>query len=99
MGRSEILDLFEGLEQNLTCKLLSPESRIILMLAVSDAASSQDLMNASRCSPAGFHIVRRRMMQSGILQSRPCPEDSRSKLYSLTPSARDTLRSSLPASL
>lgn len=93
------LERIDALEAKLGFKLLCPEFRIILTLLVNGTATSNELMLASRSSQAGFHIIRRRMLDQNAIRFESCPSDYRSKIYSLPPETRSMLHAMLPALL
>lgn len=91
------LERFDALEAKLGFKLLCPELRIILTLLAKGTATSTELMVASKCSQAGFHITRRRMLDQNVIGFESCPTDYRSKIYSLSPEAGELLNETLRA--
>lgn len=83
--------LFE-LERELDVSLLTPEMQACAYLFDHGPAPSHHLQAAIRTSPAGFHNVKRRLKDSGLIVGNKCPNDARVMLYDLSASARDLLK-------
>lgn len=82
------IEHLKSLADTIGVPMITAELEIILHLYVEGAVSSRKLMGVSRLSPAGFHIVRKRLVDLGLIHGRKSDEDSRKTLYDLSPDLR-----------
>lgn len=62
---------------------------ILLHLYLMGGTSSHKLMGVSRLSAAGFHIVRRRLCDRGLIEGAKSDDDSRKVVYDVAPKVRE----------
>lgn len=72
-------------------RLISTELEAILLLHRHGPLSSGGLMRKMRCSNAGFHIVKRKLLDSGLITAARTTVDRRSVILTLDPTVRHEL--------
>lgn len=78
-----IHQVFE-LERDIGVALVTPDMQACIYLYTNGPSPSHHLQAALRTSPAGFHNVKRRLKEQGIIIGRKCPADARVTLYDLS---------------
>jgi len=84
---NQIIDL----EEKLGIQLITPELQALSCLYDYGAMPSQRLFSHMRTSPAGFHIVRARLVGKKLISSTRSTVDRRQVLYDLTPGTRQQI--------
>lgn len=92
-----ILDQLIALESAIGVDLVTPELQACAFLYKRGPAPSHHLQGALRTSPAGFHNVKRRMIERGIIVGRKSEVDARVTLYDLTEEVRSLFDQMLSA--
>ena len=82
------IDQLNALADTIGVPMITPELEILSYLCEQGPVSSRKLMGVSRLSPAGFHIVRKRLVDLGLIVGRKCDQDSRKTLYDISSSLR-----------
>lgn len=90
-----MLDQIIALERSLGVSLITPELQACAFLYRNGPAPSHHLQGAVRTSPAGFHNVKRRLLERGIIVGSRSSHDARVTLYDLTDGARHLVDTSL----
>lgn len=80
-----------SLENDIGIPLVTPEFQACAFLYNRGPSPSHHLQGALRTSPAGFHNVKRRLIERGIISGTKSPTDARVTLYDLTAEARSLL--------
>lgn len=93
-----VLDQIASLESAIGIPLVTPELQACAFLYNRGPSPSHHLQGALRTSPAGFHNVKRRLIERGIIVGRKSPVDARVTLYDLTDHVRALLDARMPAS-
>ncbi len=88
-----ILDQILSLESTIGLPLVTPEMQACAFLFHKGPSPSHHLQSALRTSPAGFHNVKRRLIERGVIAGRKSPDDARVTLYDLTDHVRQLLDS------
>lgn len=86
-----VLDQIVSLESAIGIPLVTPELQACAFLYNRGPSPSHHLQGALRTSPAGFHNVKRRLIERGIIVGRKSPVDARVTLYDLTDHIRSLL--------
>lgn len=76
------------MERELGVNLMTPELRIIGHLLANGPVPSQKLLACAGVSPAGFHIVKNRLIGQRLIVGIKSAEDRRQTLYDLTAAVR-----------
>lgn len=92
-----ILDQIVSLESAIGIPLVTPELQACAFLYNRGPSPSHHLQGALRTSPAGFHNVKRRLVERGIIVGRKSSEDARVTLYDLTDEVRNLLDARMQA--
>lgn len=86
-----MLDQILSLESAIGIPLVTPELQACAFLYNRGPSPSHHLQGALRTSPAGFHNVKRRLIERGIIKGRKSSTDARVTLYDLTDQVRNLL--------
>ncbi|MEO0061731.1 MAG: hypothetical protein RLZZ08_291 [Pseudomonadota bacterium] len=78
----------DRLEGELGVPLFTVEMEILAFLYENGPTASRLLMGVSRLSPAGFHIVKKRLRDRHLIFGEKSSEDTRQTLYDIAPSVR-----------
>lgn len=92
-----VLDQIVSLEDAIGVPLVTPELQACAFLYSRGPSPSHHLQGALRTSPAGFHNVKRRLIERGIIIGRKSNSDGRVTLYDLTDGVRRLLEQRLDA--
>ena len=79
------------LEQVVKVPLIRPELEIILILYFKGPLPAGELENIVRCSAAGFGNIKRRLIESGVLNSERSNFDRRSNIIDISNDVRSAL--------
>ena len=80
-----------AIEREFGLPLLTPEMQVLAYLLANGPTPSLFLQGRIRISPAGFHMVRRRLKERQIIEAIPSADDLRVMLYDLVPKVRAAL--------
>lgn len=86
-----MLEQIISLESAIGIQLVTPELQACAFLYSRGPSPSQHLQGAVRTSPAGFHNVKRRLIEHGIIVGKKSQSDGRVTLYDLTDHIRRLL--------
>lgn len=79
------------LEKELRVPLITPELEVLGYLYLNGPTPSQVLQAQARTSPAGFQILKKRLILNGVIAGSKSDEDQRVKLYDLSQQVRDII--------
>lgn len=82
------IDQLNAFADTVGVPMITPELEVLSYLYEQGPVSSRKLMGVSRLSPAGFHILRKRLVDLHLIVGRKCDQDSRKTLYDISPSLR-----------
>ena len=94
-----IISSIAFLEKMVGIPLITPEMQACAFLYEHGPSPSHHLQSAIRSSPAGFHNVKRRLKERGIIVGKKSNIDARVTLYDLTDSVRQLLDAKLEPEL
>lgn len=86
-----MIEQIASLENVIGIPLVTPELQACAFLYERGPSPSHHLQGALRSSPAGFHNVKRRLIERGIIVGTKSAEDARVTLYDLTERVRRIL--------
>lgn len=86
-----VLNLIVSLERAVGVPLVTPELQACAFLYDRGPSPSHHLQGALRTSPAGFHNVKRRLIEHDVIFGTKSPHDARVTLYDLTEHVRRAL--------
>lgn len=92
-----MFDQIAAMESAIGVPLITPEFQACAFLYNRGPSPSHHLQGALRTSPAGFHNVKRRLIERGIIVGRKSTSDARVTLYDLTDNVRRLLDSRIIA--
>lgn len=92
-----VFDQIAAMESAIGVPLITPEFQACAFLYNRGPSPSHHLQGALRTSPAGFHNVKRRLIERGIIVGRKSTSDARVTLYDLTDNVRRLLDSRIIA--
>lgn len=95
-GEQVALDQIVALESVIGIPLVTPELQACAFLYEHGPTPSHHLQGALRTSPAGFHNVKRRLVERGIIVGTKSRSDARVTLYDLTDHVRQILDTRTP---
>lgn len=78
----------DKLEGDIGLTLFTAEMRILSFLYYNGPITSQQLMANARVSPAGFHIIKRRLSERGLIFGEKSHSDQRRTVYDISPAVR-----------
>lgn len=78
----------DKLEGDIGLTLFTAEMRILSLLYYNGPTTSQQVMAHARVSPAGFHIIKRRLKERGLIHGEKSHADQRRTFYDIPPAVR-----------
>ena len=79
------------LEKELRLPLITPELETLCYLYKNGPTPARVLQAQSRISPAGFQIMKKRLLLNAIISGSKCSDDLRVMLYDLSDRVRQTV--------
>lgn len=76
------------LEDDMGLTLFTAEMHILSFLYYNGPTASQQLMANVRVSHAGFHIIKRRLKERGLIHGEKSHSDQRRTVYDISPAVR-----------
>ena len=83
-----LVECLRALERHLGAPMMTGELQIIASLYSLGVMPSQNLQAKTDMSPAGFHIVKRRLLDKNLIVGEKSSEDLRITKYDLTPESK-----------
>lgn len=80
-------------EEKIKLRLLTPDLELLLHLYAHGRLTSNELAVRVRCSPAGFGIVKRRLLEAKLIVSERSTVDRRKTYFALAPEVFEIFRS------
>ena len=77
----QLLDI----EAKTRLRLMPPDLELLLYLYADGRLTSTELAVKVRCSPAGFGLVKKRLLEAGLIVSERCTDDRRVTYFALAP--------------
>lgn len=82
-----------AIEAKTRLRLMPPDLELLLHLYADGRLTSTELSVKVRCSPAGFALVKKRLLEAGLIVSERCADDRRVTYFGLATAVFEAFQS------